>query len=451
MKRNGSSAVRSSAWQERTRRSPWPVVTPANTRRIHVALVMKRIVGRAGGGEKVLCETANMLADSGAKVILYHGDPPGMPFFPLRQSVDVVSVRPLSRDVPNTFAAPKGRPHGAEMWKFRFPINIAVWLWQHAWHVRALRRFFQAHQPDVIIAFQPSATTDSLLASIATGIPVIASLHNVPEQDFHRWERWDANPFDRLLRRATLYLARRVTVLLDEFVPQLPKRIRSRTVVIPNCVEAEGELANVQENATGFNVIIAVGRLAAAKDQATLIDAWSMLHERYPTWQVEIYGSGPLRKALQQRIVERGVQRSLFLRGETNRVMEAYARSKIFCMPSLFEGFGLVTAEALVKGLPAVGFADCPGTNTLIEHERNGLLADPAKFQGGRAVALADALERLIRDGELRQRLGQQAPQSMSRFSPEAVRHRWVSTINQVVPEALHLRAGFEPQSRDVS
>ena len=39
-------------------------------------------------------------------------------------------------------------------------------------------------------------------------------------------------------------------------------------------------------------------------------------------------------------------------------------------------GFGLVTAEALGKGLPAVGFADCPGTNMLIRHDVNGLLVE---------------------------------------------------------------------------
>jgi glycosyltransferase involved in cell wall biosynthesis len=441
MKRDSNVLVPASPGSDTARRaSSWPTVKPVTARRIHIALVMKRIVGRAGGGEKVLCETANMLADAGAKVILYHGDPPGMPFFPLRPSVDVVSVRPLSKNVPNTYAAPKGKPRGAEMLKFRFPISMGLWLWQHGWHVQALSRFIRAHRPDIVIAFQPSATTDTLLATVGTEIPVVASLHNVPEQDFHRWERWDANPFDRLLRRLMLHRARRVTVLLEEFVRQLPKSIQRRAVVIPNCVQAEGRPADVRTTPDGPNTVIAVGRLAAAKDHACLIDAWAKLHHRYPDWQVEIYGNGPLRKALQQRIVERGVRHSFHLRGETDRVMDAYARSKIFCMPSLFEGFGLVTAEALVKGLPAVGFVDCPGTNTLIEHERNGLLAEPGKFGGDRAAALADALARLIEDEALRSRLAAAAPESMSRFSPPAIRDRWIALVNEIVPEPLHLR-----------
>lgn len=425
--------------------SAWPVVTPDTRRRLHVGLVMKRIVGRAGGGERVLCETANMLADAGAKVILYHADPPGFPFFSLRGSIDVVSVRPRTGPTPDTYGAPNGRPVGRAMWKFRPPFSLYLWWKQHGWHVRALRHFFQAHRPDVLIPFQPSSTTDTLIAAIGTGIPVIASLHNVPEQDLHRWERWDANPVDRFLRRRMLHRARAITVLLDEFVGQLEPGLRARTVVMPNSIAVDGPLADPSDAGPKPYTIVAVGRLAAAKDHACLVDAWSQLHQRFPDWRVEIWGGGPLRKALQQRIAERGVGKSLFLRGETDKVMDVYAKAKIFAMPSLFEGFGLVTAEALAKGLPAIGFADCPGTNTLVEHERNGLLVDPAAFGGDRATALAQGLERLMLDAGLRQRLGAAGPPTMSRYAPHSVAQRWIALVDDVVPPALRLMAPVGP------
>jgi glycosyltransferase involved in cell wall biosynthesis len=98
-------------------------------------------------------------------------------------------------------------------------------------------------------------------------------------------------------------------------------------------------------------------------------------------------------------------------------------------MPSLYESFGLATAEALAHGLPAVGFADCPGTNELIENEVNGLLV-PA---GDRVAGLAAALSRLIEDSDLRRRLGQAGPQSVARFSVDTIVAQWEELLRRVV------------------
>lgn len=419
---------------------PWPFVTPPEAKPdVRVAFVIKTFVGRAGGAEKVLCNAANALADAGARVTIYHGDPPGSAFFELRPSVAVISVRPKDgTPIRPVGSAPNGPPVGKARLKYIFPLSALTWLQEHGWWLRSLRRFLKAQRPEVAIAFQPSATTDALLATLGTGVPVVASLHNVPEQDFERWERWDANPFDRFLRRHTLRLAARITILLDEFCAWFPASLRERLVVLPNAVVISGGPADPRTESS-HNTIVAVGRLAPAKDHACLVDAWALLRERYPSWQVEIFGNGPLRVPLQQRIKERGVGSSFFLRGASDAVMDHYARAKIFCMPSLFEGFGLVTAEALAKGLPAVGFADCPGTNSLIRDGHNGLLADPAQYGGDRAKALAVTLEQLLRDNELRGRLGAAGPASVAGYRPEAVARRWVELVDGLLPAERRL------------
>lgn len=417
-----------------------PASVPAGTAS-RVAFVIKAFVGRAGGAEKVLCNAANALADAGARVTIFHGDEPGRPFFALRSSIDVISVRP--KDRPIRAAAPTGAvalgPGGRLAVRHRFPRSLLTWWREHAWWIAALRRFLRAARPDVVIAFQPSATTDTLIATVGTGIPVVVSLHNVPEQDFERPERWDPNPLDRWLRKRMLGRAARITVLLDEFRAWFPRALHDRIVVLPNAVHVQGPPAEPMHADPERNRIIVVGRLAPAKDHACLVEAWARIHAAHPRWQVEIYGGGPLRKALQTRIAERGVGSTLLLCGESDAVMAHYARAKIFCIPSLFEGFGLVTAEALAKGLPAVGFADCPGTNSLIRHEHNGLLADPAAHGNDRAAALAAALERLMVDAELRARLGAAGPSSMLDYRPEAVARRWVALLNDTLPPARSL------------
>jgi glycosyltransferase involved in cell wall biosynthesis len=105
--------------------------------------------------------------------------------------------------------------------------------------------------------------------------------------------------------------------------------------------------------------------------------------------------------------------------GVTAAIGEEYQLAEAFVISSRYEAFGLVTAEAMSHGLPVVGFADCPGTNELIEAERTGLLVDPGT---NRAESLARALSRLLEDPVLRCRLGTSARQAIGeQFSPRHV------------------------------
>lgn len=72
----------------------------------------------------------------------------------------------------------------------------------------------------------------------------------------------------------------------------------------------------------------------------------------------------------------------------------------LFVLPTLpGEGVPRVMLEAMASGLPIV-VSDVAGVPTLVQHEVNGLLVPPAE-----PSAIAEAVDRLIRDGELRRRL----------------------------------------------
>ena len=410
---------------------PTPVVSPTRPGKLRVAFVIRTFVGRAGGAEKVLCNAANCLADSGADVTIYHGDPSGRSFFPLRPEIHVLSLRPKHKKRwPGPSSEPKGRPKGLRRLKYLFPLNVGLWLHQHLWFIRSIRGFIGAQKPHVVIAFQPSATTDTLLALLGLSIPAVASLHSVPEQDFTKWERWDANPWDRFLRKTVLARATRITIILEEFAKWFPESLRDRLFILPNAIEVSGPPAPISHNAAAEKkTIVVVGRLALPKDHATLVKAWALIHQEHPDWEVQIYGDGPLRNQLKNLINECSVGGSLYLMGATDQVMAAYERASIFCMPSVFEGFGLVTAEALAKGLPAVGFADCPGTNSLIIDGVNGLLVNPALHGGNRAEALAVGLSTLIQNTDLRLRLAAAAPSTVLQYQPETIAQLWISLV----------------------
>ena len=105
-----------------------------------------------------------------------------------------------------------------------------------------------------------------------------------------------------------------------------------------------------------------------------------------------------------------------------------YQNAQLFALPSHYEGFPNSLAEALAHGLPAVGFADCPGTNDLIQSGVNGILAHGPD----RVEALALALEPLMASGQLRGELGKAAVSSIEGFALENVVDQWENLFSCV-------------------
>lgn len=393
--------------------------------RPHVAFAITGLHNQAGGAERVLVNVANGLHRRGYRVsIITYQDRSGPSFYPLdfgiaRYDCKTGTGRSLEAWLQKVSPRSRSRRHR--------PRQIAAWLMLYGPKIRAFRKMLKLIQPDVVIAFMPSSFPYMTLAAKGTGAKVIASVHNVPYRELGGDpRRWDQNPVDIAIRRRSLEWADAVTVLLPSFRNELTADVRAHTFVVPNMLQGFGNLT--ADVATGRdNVIVAVGRLAAAKDHETLIRAWAMIEDRYPLWRVEIYGRGPLLEHLRRVRRELDVQR-VSLEAPTNEIESVYARSKFLAMPSIHEGFGLVTVEAMACGLPVVGFADCAGTNEIILAGENGLLVDPGD---DRVRAYADALSDLIEDEELRVALAISAPATTKRFDPDEVLEQWEGLLEK--------------------
>jgi glycosyltransferase involved in cell wall biosynthesis len=156
-------------------------------------------------------------------------------------------------------------------------------------------------------------------------------------------------------------------------------------------------------------LIVAIGRLIAKKGLANLIRACALLDERKRSFRCEIFGEGPLEKELRAQVEDLGLRERVQLPGpKPQHELRAYlAAASVFVLPSVTEAEGgmdnlpTVIMEAMATGLPVVSTRIGGIPEMVIENE-TGFLVQPED-----AAALADAIEKVINDRSLGQRLGQ--------------------------------------------
>jgi len=169
-----------------------------------------------------------------------------------------------------------------------------------------------------------------------------------------------------------------------------------------------GPLPASQPSEQPHITILNVANTQPKKGQRILVEALDILHQRGHNACVQIAGSvkdqvyyRDLKQIIHQKGLTESIQFPGFLEGEA--LAQAYQRSTIFVHPSLWEELGLAVAEAQRWGLPIVA-SNVGGIPELVTDEVDGLLVPP-----GDAVALADAIERLLTDDRLRERLAAEA------------------------------------------
>lgn len=153
--------------------------------------------------------------------------------------------------------------------------------------------------------------------------------------------------------------------------------------------------------ASGTPTLLFVGRLTREKGVLAFVDALGTLGDA--PWTARLIGDGAERSEAMRRIAAHGLaDRVTFDSAAGPAALEAaYRDSDIVVMPSLGpESFGLVGVEAMSLGRPVVAF-DSGGVVEWLDDEVTGLLA-----AHGDVTDLARKIERLVRDPELRERMG---------------------------------------------
>jgi colanic acid/amylovoran biosynthesis glycosyltransferase len=154
--------------------------------------------------------------------------------------------------------------------------------------------------------------------------------------------------------------------------------------------------------------IMCVGTLYEVKGHQYLIEACRLLAERNISFSCELIGTGPLLSELQQQVSDAGLGDSIQFAGRQTRgqIAQRLKTADVLVAPSVpasdgrREGIPVVLMEAMASRVAVVA-SELSGSPELITHGETGWLVAPRD-----AVSLANTLQMLADDRELRQRLG---------------------------------------------
>lgn len=287
--------------------------------------------------------------------------------------------------------------------------------------IRALHDVLCQRSPQTVVSFIDRMNVVTLKAATSLGDPVIVSeridpRHHEPGRIW-RWLRRRTYP----LCTAQVVLTHSVRDWCRQLAPRQPVH------VIPNPArrpETGSTDASREWAPADRSVLLGMGRLHPQKGFDRLLPIFARLRSTHLNWHLVLLGEGDERARLEAQVRDLGLQQHVSLPGWVADVEGALSRSDLFVLPSRYEGFGNVVAEALACGVPVVTM-DCPsGPGEIVRDGVDGLIV-PAED----TARLEQALDRVMGDAQLRDQFSARGPEVLDRFSEQKFLAQWDAVL----------------------
>ncbi len=329
-----------------------------------------------GGSERVLTLLANSFNQKGYEVsiIAFHSDKS----YPLNDGVKVCNISN--------------------------PNNLLL-------SIIDLRKSIKRSESKVLISFGYSINILTLIACVGLKIRTIVSERNDPS-------RVGGGSFKRILRNIVY---RRCSILVcqtEDARRYFPKSIQKKSVIIMNPIKNDLPKPYLGKR---NKEIVNFCRLHKQKNLYLLIDAFVDFHIIHQDYVLKIYGDGPERDNIVSYLYQHGNTSEIELVGNVSDVHHRIIESAMFVSSSDFEGLSNSMLEAMAIGLPVI-CTDCPcgGARMIIVDGKNGILVPVRNKE-----ELTKAMERIVTDEKLSQRLSSNAILIREELSIDTISKEW--------------------------
>ena len=403
-----------------------------------------------GGAQKVALLAAGFFMAKGWRVRLVtmlpgpaqaHAIPEGLLVTDLAPAVDALWKRDhWNRSLvarARRYLAPKRRLHRALARLVMGPLVgllESVQPGQRCWRSRLLRwcvqgidgspsveleRLLQRHCPRRVVSFL-SRTNMRICSALwwRDCHLVVSERNDLRKQQLpFPWPR-----FRRLLYRRADVLTANTTGVMESLVPLFQAR---HLALLPNPLPMPVVPASVGSagDRQGF---VTVARLVPQKGIDVLIRALAQTSGAAQDWTLTLVGDGPEREALERQVLQAGLEEKVHFLGFRSDPQTSLLQAGVFVLPSRYEGMPNALLEAMAVGLAVVVTDASPGPLEVVEAGVSGLVVPSDE-----PAALADALDRLAAQPQLRERLGAAAREALRQSDWPVVGPIWESLVDQ--------------------
>lgn len=281
-----------------------------------------------------------------------------------------------------------------------------------------LRKICKELRPVALISFLPEPNFRALCATVGLPVKNIISVRNDPDREYEGLAK-------HILGKLVYLLADGCVFQTADAKKWFPKPLQQKSAIILNDVKETFFSIDRKPSKT----VVSIGRLSPQKNYCLLIDAYAKIAAKYPEHRLWIVGAGKLKDTLQQQIRAWKLEESVLLYGATSDVAAVLRQAEAFVLSSDYEGLPNCLMEAMAAGVPCIA-TDCPsgGPKALIHNMDNGILV-PVNERD----QLADALDRLLSDELLREKLSANAKKSAEAFRPHIVFAQWRDYVESIL------------------
>ncbi|ULA61176.1 MAG: putative enzyme [Nitrospira sp.] len=312
-------------------------------------------------------------------------------------------------------------------------------LLRYSWRGLCLaRQLVSKHRYDVSFAFAGvPAGAISYLLRLTHGLPYVLSLQGPDVPGFEARYNYlypVLTPFiTRIWRQAGVVTAisAEQVALAHQTMPDLP------LVTIPNGVDTHSFVPAANTPGRPFT-LICVARLIERKGQHHLLQAFAKLRAaNHEPMSLIFVGTGDAEPHLRELAAELQVAEAVSFKGFVPRehMPCVYHEADVFVLPSQHEGMSIALLEAMASGLPVI-VTDTGGTTELVAQGANGEIVPWADV-----LMLTAALQRLLKDGEHRRRMGEESRRRALAFGWPALAARYLELCAKVAVPSVESRA----------